>query len=136
VRIFLDANILFSASDAASATRMLFDAVRSYADLFTNPHAWEEAHRNLILKRPKHAPGLKDLHRHLILSHSFRPVEAAGLPDFDIPIIAGAVGSGCSHLWTSDKRHFGKWYGKELNGVNVVSSVLLADILMKKGWRS
>jgi hypothetical protein len=133
VRIFLDANILFSAADDSSATRMLFDAARSSADLVTNPHAWGEASRNLVLKRPKFASGLRDLHRHLVMSHAFSPVEAAGLPEFDIPILAGAAGSGCSHLWTSDKRHFGKWYGKQLHGVAVVSSVLLADILMKKG---
>jgi uncharacterized protein len=135
MRIFLDANILFSAADPSSATRMLFNAARSNAEIVTTPHAWEEARRNLVLKRPKHAAGLKELQNHLVMSHAFSPIEATGLPDFDIPIISGAAGSASSHLWTSDKRHFGKWYGKELHDVTVVSSVMLAELLMKKGWK-
>jgi hypothetical protein len=37
VRIFLDANILFSAADNSSATRMLFDAARRSALLIPTP---------------------------------------------------------------------------------------------------
>jgi hypothetical protein len=101
----------------------------------TNPHAWEEANRNLIIKRPKHAPGLKELHKHLVVSHLFTQVDDIELPDFDVPILAGAVGSNCSYLWTSDKQHFGKWDGTGIQGVTVVASILLADIMIKKGWK-
>jgi uncharacterized protein len=135
VRLFLDANILFSAADPASATRILFHAAQKYADLFTNPHAWEEANRNLAVKRLEYSSGLQDLLRHVNVSHSFCDVEVKGLPEFDVPILAGAVASRCSHLWTSDKRHFGKWYGHEVLGIAVVSSILLAGILIEKGWK-
>jgi hypothetical protein len=135
VRIFLDANILFSAAAPSSATRRLFNAASHYANLITNPHAWEEAYRNLAHKRPEHISGMKDLEKHIELSYSFSPIGAIELPEHDVPILAGAIGSGCSHIWTSDKRHFGKWYGKKLLGVECISSILLADILINMGWK-
>jgi hypothetical protein len=56
-------------------------------------------------------------------------------PEQDIPIIAGASASQCAYLWTSDKKHFGKWYGRKLHGVTVVSSIMLVDTLLEKGWK-
>ena len=135
MRIFLDANILFSATSPSSATRCLFNAACRYAALVTNAHAWEEAYRNLAHKRPEHVLGMKDLERHIELSHSFSQIDVTDLPEHDVPILAGAIGAGCSHIWTSDKRHFGKWYGKKLYGVECISSILLADMLIKLGWK-
>jgi hypothetical protein len=133
VRIFLDANILFSAADSSSATHALFTMARKHAELITSPHAWEEAFRNLSFKRPGLAPHLKNLKPYLVLSIAFAPIETAEIPDHDIPILAGALGSECSHLWTSDKTHFGKWYGRKFHGITVVSSILLAAILKFSG---
>lgn len=133
MRIFIDANILFSAANRASATRNLFNVAAEHAELVTNPHAWEEAHRNLTQKRPEHLSGIDDLKKHLEVSSAFGRIERTDLPHHDIPILAGAVGAGCTHIWTSDKKHFGKWYGRQMHGVVVVSSVLLADILIEKG---
>lgn len=131
MRIFIDANILFSAANRASATRDLFNAAAEHAELVTNPHAWEEAHRNLSYKRAEHLSGINDLKKKLAISSALGRIDQAILPHHDIPILAGAVGAGCSHIWTSDKKHFGKWYGRQMHGVLVVSSTLLADILWK-----
>ena len=57
------------------------------------------------------------------------------LPDKDTPVLAGAAGAECTHLWTSDQRHFGRYYGTDLLGVRVVSSIGLADELLAAGWR-
>jgi hypothetical protein len=129
VRIFLDANILFSAANRSSATRKLFNAAAEHAELVTNPHAWEEARRNLSCKKTEHLSGMNDLKKHLEISSAFGRIGQTDLPHYDIPILAGAVGAACSHIWTSDKKHFGKWYGKQVHGVVVVSSILLADIV-------
>jgi hypothetical protein len=130
VRVFADANILFSAADGGSATRLLFDALRRKGfELVTGTHVVEEAKRNLQLKRPVHAEGLQALLPHLEISGAFALIGNSGLPPQDVPVLCGAVGAGCSHLWTSDKRHFGTWYGKSFFGVIVVSSVMLADLL-------
>jgi hypothetical protein len=135
VRIFLDANILFSAADPLSATRRLFTAAQKYAELVTSQHAYAEAFQNLTNKRVEHVVGLQELEKHIEVSKSFYQIQTSELPDHDIPILAGAIGAGCSHLWTSDKRHFGKWYGTTLQGIAIMSNTLLAEALMKSGWR-
>ena len=56
------------------------------------------------------------------------------LPSEDLPILAAAVASGCTHLWTGDRRHFGTWYGRQLRGLTVVSATMLADRLVEQGW--
>jgi len=101
----------------------------------TNHHAREEAYRNLLLKRPDQVSGLNELLKYFTVSNMFKNMVLHELPEQDIPIICGAVGSECTYLWTGDKRHFGKWYGKKLNGVAVVSSAMLADILIGMGWK-
>lgn len=136
MRIFADANILFSASDSCSATRILFDAARrGGSELVTNAHAWEEAERNILLKRPLQINGFNLLAPLLEKSQAFTPVTDSGLPAQDIPVLCGAIGSRCTHLWTGDKQHFGKWYGKSMHGVTVFSSLMLVDHLVKMGWK-
>ena len=41
------------------------------------------------------------------------------MADKDQPILAGAMGAGCSHLWTNDARHFGSFYGRTIDSVLV-----------------
>ena len=129
MRVFLDANILFSAADSQSATRQLLDEVLERAEVVTNLHALEEARRNLQIKRPQHLDGLAAIQRRIAMTAAFDNRIQAQLPQEDIPVVAGASGSGCSHLWTSDRRHFGRYYGKKIGGVLVVSSIMLADLL-------
>lgn len=45
----------------------------------------------------------------------------------DKPILAGAIGAGCDRLWTSDRLHFGPFYGRTVHGVTIVSSLHLAE---------
>ncbi len=127
MKAFLDANILFSAADPDSATRRLLHAVVRHGVAVTSPHAWEEARRNLVRKRPEHEPRLAELSRIVAVTEAFARPPETGLPPCDVPILAGALGARCSHLWTSDKKHFGRYYGKCLAGVRVVSSIMLAD---------
>lgn len=134
MRVFLDANILFSASAKDSATRRLLDSAFEHAEILTSPHAVEEARRNLEAKRPDQVRELRKLQRRVTVTHAFARIRSTDLPDQDVPIVAGAVGAQCTHLWTSDKRHFGRFYGKKFYGVQVVSSIMLANELMKQGW--
>lgn len=134
MKVFLDANILFSAANPESATCRLLEAFLRRAPAVTCPQAWEEARRNLEQKRPQHAAGLESLRGAVATSHAFALPAASDLPACDQPILAGAMGSLCSHLWTSDKRHFGRHYGKLLGRVKVLSSVMLADEMAGQGW--
>ena len=136
MRIFLDANVLFSAAASESATRRLLEAVLRHAEAVTCPHAWEEARRNLALKRPSLLDGLDALERRLEITLAFAaPLPATELPACDEPVLAGAIGAGCSHLWTGDRRHFGRYYGRTLGGVRIVSAAMLADEFAALGLR-
>ena len=132
MRIFLDANILFSAADEKSATHRLLLLVTEKERAFTSPHAWEEARRNLENKRAHFLQGLEQLRCHVDLTHAFdsRALDL-NIEEKDVPILAGAITSGCTHLWTSDKTHFGHLYGQTMQGVKVVSSLQLLDLVSK-----
>ena len=98
MRVFLDTNIIFSAAQARSATRELLEAIHRYGEALTNRHAWTEAQRNLARKRPTSEPGLEELLKIVRLSNAFQPMKGIDLPQEDIPILAGAIGSRCTHL--------------------------------------
>jgi len=134
MRIFLDANVLFSAAGAESATRALLDIVLLHAEAVTNEHAWEEARRNVERKRSHLTAALNNLKPEIEFSEKFKEMDYPVLPDKDQPIIGGAVASRCTHLWTGDKRHFGPLYGRSIQGVKIVSGVMLADEISAKGW--
>ena len=131
MKVFLDANILFSASESRSATRRLLNHVAQHGKLFTNAHAWEEARRNLERKRPHLVAGLEDLRSAVTLTHAFSLPADLDLAEKDKPVLAGAIGAGCTHFWTSDRRHFKHLYGTTLHGVLITSSIQLAETLAK-----
>ena len=134
MRIFLDANVLFSAAAPESATRQLLNAVLAHASAVVNRHVWEEATRNVVAKRPALLSELQELERRLEFASQFSRAGLSSLPEKDQPVIRGAMGSRCTHLWTSDRRHFGSFYGEAIHGTRIVSSVMLADELISKGW--
>jgi hypothetical protein len=134
MRVFADANILFSAADPRSASRLLLDILFRHASVVTNEHVWEEARRNTELKRPALAENLAELKPKLHFTALFTNVDDVALPDKDRPVIGGAVASRCTHLWTGDKRHFGSFYGQSIRGTLILSGGQLADELERKGW--
>ena len=134
MRVFADANILFSAADPESATRVLLNALFLHATVVINEHVWEEALRNTAMKRPGLAGNLEKLKTSFHISSKMTTITNCKLPDNDQPVLGGAVAAGCSHLWTGDKRHFGHLYGKTIGSTLVVSSTALADELARNGW--
>ncbi len=134
MRVFLDANIIFSAADPESATRFLLDMVIRRATAVTSMYAWEEAKRNIERKRPAFLGHLAELEHLLEFTSRITILQKPDLPDDDKPIVGAAVASECSHLWTSDQRHFGGFYGKRIGQTKIVSSIMLADELKAKRW--
>ncbi|MFA6290401.1 MAG: PIN domain-containing protein [Victivallales bacterium] len=130
MKVFLDANILFSSSNPQSATRFLLDIILSKYEAVANDHVMEEARRNLKIKRNSQERELIILCNRITMTSSFTMIQIPSLPDKDIPVISGAVGSKCTHLWTGDKKHFSGLYGKTIHGVKVVSSIMLAEELI------
>ena len=127
MRLFLDANILFSAAYRAhSAPAMLFElADAGYCELLTSAFALEEARRNLAAKSPERLEQLERLATRLRLAREPSPSELARaaehkLPDKDAPILAAAIASGADMLITGDRRHFGHLFERTVQGVTLL----------------
>ena len=130
MRVFLDANILFSASNTQSKTaiilRLLFNKNH---DVVTSSHVWKETQRNLGTKCPDYLSGLEIIRGRVITVDNIGTLLDVVCEEKDKPVFAGAIGAGCTHLWTGDKAHFGKFFGRKVQGVMVVSSDQLIDLL-------
>lgn len=128
MRVFLDANILFSAAwtDGAGAA-LLFDlAEAGFCELTTSRLAVEEARRNIARKRPVRQPALERLTGQTRIgkepgeSH-LAVAKGHGLPDKDSPILAAAIAQGAALLVTGDRRDFGHLYGSSPGEVQVIN---------------
>ena len=132
MKVFLDANILFSASFQKSALREFLDDLASVAELVTSQHAVEEARRNVASKRAANSAALETF---LLTVHAFA-VEAfdveVTIAEKDIPILCGAIATNADFLLTGDKKDFGSLYGEEIQGVKVVSVAMLVDELIER----
>ena len=124
-RLFLDANVLFSAAYRPNAGLLRLWQLPDVA-LCTSRYALEEARINLT----EHAQlrRLEKLSNNLNL---FDPASrelprGVNLPEKDTPILLAAIEARCTHLITGDLRHFGSYFGKKLSGVLVL---LPADYL-------
>jgi predicted nucleic acid-binding protein len=135
MRIFLDANILFSAAKSDGAARLLLDLLRRAGhECCVDGYVTEEARRNLAAKAPGSLADLDTLLSHLRtagVQHADAELEASlPLPDKDRPVLAAAIRHGCAALVTGDRSHFGSLYGKTLHGVVIHSPRSLAQALL------
>lgn len=109
-RLFLDANILFTAAhNPEGKAAYLFD-VRGpgYWELLSSAYAIEEARRNIAVKYPQCAARLESLIGRLIEIGQPAPVRTtAVLPEKDQPIYLAVLAAQATHLLTGDHRHFG-----------------------------
>lgn len=134
-RIFLDANILFSASLPGSRLRDFLNFLLKHKfSLVTNEYAIEEAARNLSIKNPSSLKDLQSLQKKLIVSRvmDFDSLASLKIAEKDIPIAAGANGANCEFLLTGDLRDFGKFMGKRIGSTKVLTPKMLAEELMKR----
>jgi uncharacterized protein len=120
-RLFLDANVLFSAAyrdNAGVAQLWSLDNVV----LATSTYAVEEAERNLSMR--SQSKRLQQLLRapHVIQAGTVPESTRAdlSLPEKDWPIIGGAIAAGATHLITGDMKHFGPYFGKQILGILVL----------------
>jgi len=118
-RLFLDANVLFSAA-YTQGSRLLELWSLDDAELVTSLLALEEARRNLSAHNPDGVTVLNELTPKMTTVVGTRMgelPEGVELADKDIPILLAAMDSGCSHFLTGDKQHFGPLYGRSIGGV-------------------
>ena len=134
MRVFLDANILFSASNPKWLTGLLLEVLAAHGSLVTSEFALQEARRNLSGFSPDLLAGLDEWAARAILvenpAHSLSPEELA---DKDRPILDAAIAGKCTHLLTGDTKHFGAWMGISLSGVKIVNQRAMTDELRLRG---
>lgn len=130
-RLFLDANVLFSAAyrpDAGVARLWEVPEVT----LVTSSYVVEEARGNL--SEDAQRSRLEGLLKRVEIGEAMMlPPELRGeveLPEKDWPVLGGAAAAGATHLITGDLRHFGQYLGKRPLGVLVVKP---ADYLKSLG---
>jgi hypothetical protein len=137
MRVFLDANILFSAAKSDGAVRALLRLLLERGhECWVDSYVVAEARRNLQAKGAAALDVLEALLPHLRLAAAV-PVaavpaaELAWLPDKDRRVLGAAIRLGCDALVTGDRIHFGAGYGRAFSGVTVHSPRSLAERLMR-----
>jgi predicted nucleic acid-binding protein len=132
VKVFLDANILFSGSIAESRIAKLLAVIKKHGSCVTNDYAIEEARKNIELKKFGSLQGLNLLLENITVSNQLLlnlPVE---INSKDISILGGTIAQQCTHLLTGDKKDFGFLFGKRVDDVLIVSPKLLAEEMVAK----
>jgi predicted nucleic acid-binding protein len=125
MRIFLDANILFSAAKSDGAIHALVARLRAAKhECWVDGHVVDEARRNILAKAPDRLPRLEDVIARLNVSTvaaAIVPADVRGLPEQDRLVVAAAVALNCDALVTGDRTHFGPLYGRRVAGVRIHS---------------
>lgn len=115
-RVFLDANVLFSAAYRQGSG---LDALWSATNLMllSSPYAIEEANRNLDdgVARARLQELVSGLE--IVPDAAGHPPSGVSLPEKDLPILLAAIAARATHLLTGDRAHFGRYYGRRIGGV-------------------
>ena len=135
MRVFLDANILFSAARTDGAVRKLIIRLHeSEHQLVADAHVWEEARRNLIARYQSALPALDALTATLKifpLRGGDQGPERLPIDAKHKPVLAAAISLRCQALITGDRTHFGHLFGTAVHGVTIHSPKLAARSLLR-----
>jgi predicted nucleic acid-binding protein len=113
-RLFLDANILFSAAYREGSGLLQLWNLRD-VEKVTSVFALEEARRNLDTEERK--ARLDGLMLEVKVLPELREQDlppGIDLAEKDKPILAAALAAGASHLITGDRQHFRRYFGKRV----------------------
>lgn len=135
MRVFLDANILFSAARSDGAVRHLLELLLAAGhECWADDFVVTEARRNLEGKAPAGVAALDRLLERVQvarISHDPELEASLPLPGKDQPVLASAIRHRCDFLVTGDRTHFGRLYGRTLDGVAIHSPRSLAETLLR-----
>jgi len=110
MRLFLDANILFTAAHnpGGKAALLIELGIQGHRDLFSSPYAMEKARRNLERKFPHTLDTLNSLQGGIqLVKYPGDLKSLEGLAQKDQPIFQAALVSRATHLLTGDLKDFG-----------------------------
>jgi len=117
-RLFLDANVFFSAAYREDAGLARFWKLK--VKLLTSTYAVEEARFNLHDDAQRSrlvalASGIE------VISNIFAgALPGVHLPEKDRPILLSAIQGRATHLITGDKTDFGRYFGRTIAGVLIL----------------
>lgn len=131
MRVFLDANVLFSAGKSDGAMCAFLLQLKSSGHmLVADGYVVGEARRNLEAKFPAAMKDFEDLMKQVEASAgtcgSLPADIAPELPEKDRPVLAASIHHRCGILLTGDKTHFGQLYGRTVEGVEIHSPASFA----------
>lgn len=118
-RVFLDANVLFSAAYRPDAG--LLKLWKLKVKLISSAYSVEEALVNL--KQNEQCDRLESLVKDIVVIEGHREVvlpTEVELPEKDRPILMAAINAKATHLLTGGVTHFGKLFGKKVSGVTIL----------------
>lgn len=128
MKVFLDANVIFSASlpKAGGARALLFEAARCGAICVASERVLGEVERNLMSKAPQGMTDFPHMAARIVLvpepaNAAVEAAQEAGIVAKDAPVLAAALQCGADWFVTGDMRHFGHLVGSRLEGVLVLS---------------
>jgi len=118
-RLFLDANVLFSAGYRPHAGLLRLWKLKDIA-LCTSRYAMEKAKINLSDEEQQ--ARLSTFSELISLFEAGSGVLPRGisLPEKDAPILLAAIAADATHLLTGEVRHFGPHFGKKIEGTTIV----------------
>ncbi|MSQ53592.1 MAG: PIN domain-containing protein [Betaproteobacteria bacterium] len=138
MKLFLDANVLFSAAhrEEGRAQDLVALARAGHCELQSSAHALEEARRNLALKSRGFERRLSSALEHIAIvaeapAHVVAWAREQGLPLKDAPILAAAVHAKADLLVTGDRRDIGHLFGQAPHGAVVVTPAVALDKVLK-----
>lgn len=134
MRVFLDANILFSAARTDGAVRrFLKQLIDAGHTCIADDYVVAEARRNLMRKGPQEVAVLEALLPRLEVAAAVAGADTVGevawLPPKDRPVLASAIRLRCDALLTGDRSDFGSGYGRIFGGVAIHSPRSLLEHL-------
>jgi hypothetical protein len=117
-RLFLDANVLFSAAYGNPDFSLLWDkAAEGTCLLLASPYVIEEVRRNLKDTRKLEVL----LERVTLVPDPFPTPECPViLPSKDRPVLMAAIAAGASHFLTGDRKDFGPYFRKRIAGTLIL----------------
>jgi len=128
-RVFLDANVLFSAAYRPEAGVLKLWKLKG-VELITSTYALQEARINLDQEEQR--ARLDRLAESMRIFPGYFEQElpkGIKLHPKDRPILATALGAKATHLLTGDVSHFGQYYGQTIAGVLILPP---ADYLLAR----
>ena len=127
MRVFLDANVLFSAARSSGSPLNGFFrlAEAGVCELLASPYTLDEARRNISRKHPAKVAELELLILRISICREAGAEEmlwarSTGLTEKDAPVLAAAVQAKAEILVTGDRTDFGKLYERKLRGLEVL----------------